>query len=384
MVEGPGATRNADKTQQLVGWRVETAVKKCQDLSELRGAVLNEAFCVGKEVFLCFDKDHSVLRLHFGMNGSLCVRTQSSKVDPWKAKDTTLSLYFVNDEEKVLVLESYGSTICETTYRVAASKRERMQHLDICGEDFLIDQVILAVKTRPDILVSDCLLDQTKVPGVGNIIKIEGLHMAGIHPKRLVSSLSDSEIKNLLENCRVYATEWYKNGRAPPKRVYNLTNCGSCKKPSVRMVKIGNDLRRVTFWCESCQPFSSSKIWTLNRPSEANKKVQVGTDRYPNNKSCCPQHGERPVVLRRVRKADSMNRLRLFYTCKHRGCPYFEWADGHLPLCRCKKKSLLLISKTERTGGRWFLACPKSRCGHFAWATTSQIIAFGPQLTPLR
>ena len=188
--------------------------------------------------------------------------------------------------------------------------------------------------------------------------------------------------------------EWYKNGRAPTKRVYNTTSCGSCMKPSIRMVKIGNDLRRVTFWCESCQPFSpltkiirltaTRSLTTSTNKNEINAEANNTGGPQSSISRCCPQHGEAATLLRRVRKTDSSNRQRLFYTCKRRGCPYFQWADGHLPKCRCKKKCLMLISKTERTGGRWFLACPNSVCGHFAWATTFQIIKFGPQLTPLR
>ena len=163
MVEGPGATRNADKAKKLVGWKVLNAVKKSDDVPALHGSVMNESFCVGKEVFLCFNNDMTY-RLHFGMNGSLCIRTKNSKVDPWKANDTTLSINFVNEEDgRVMILECYGSTLCETTFLVAKSKYERMHQLDICGNTFEIAQAIASVKTRPDSMISDVLLDQNKV-----------------------------------------------------------------------------------------------------------------------------------------------------------------------------------------------------------------------------
>ena len=49
MVEGPGATRNADKAKTVVGWKVLKAVKKSDDVPALHGSVLKESFCVGKE-----------------------------------------------------------------------------------------------------------------------------------------------------------------------------------------------------------------------------------------------------------------------------------------------------------------------------------------------
>jgi formamidopyrimidine-DNA glycosylase len=379
MVEGPGATRNAKKVQKVIGWKIEKAVRKSEEFSKLHGAILKEAFCVGKEVFLCFDD--VAIRLHFGMNGSLWIRDESAKVDPWKTKDITFVLHLVDeDSQRVFILETSGSTVSETTVRVARSKRERLHHLDVCGGSFQVDQVLLAVKTRHESMISDVLLDQGKVPGVGNIIKIEGLHEAGIHPRRLVSSLDDNELRNVVQSCRTYAMRWFQNGRAPTKQVYNATTCGTCHTSSIRMVKLGNDLRRVTFWCDKCQPFSPESSSQLNQPSTLS-----GWTTKEHRNIGCPQHGEAALLLRRVRKTSSIHRQRLFYTCKCRhGCQYFQWADGHLPSCRCGKKCCMLISKTERTGGRWFLACTQNACGHFAWATTAHIIAFGQQLTPLR
>jgi formamidopyrimidine-DNA glycosylase len=47
-------------------------------------------------------------------------------------------------------------------------------------------------------MIADVVLDQDKFPGVGNIIKIEGLHRAGVHPRRIVSTLSLDELCRLI------------------------------------------------------------------------------------------------------------------------------------------------------------------------------------------
>ena len=237
-------------------------------------------------------------------------------------------------------------------------------------------------------MVCDAILDQERFPGVGNIIKIEGLHKAGVHPRRLVETLSREELKRTILECRAYAMGWLSTRRAPAKQVYNRTKCGSCNVGRVRMVKMGKDLSRVTFWCEKCQPFAGMDVAKPRTRVLQNKtSINVTVPEVhapPVLTSCCPQHGSKTVVLRRVRKAASPNINRLFRTCKVQGCPYFSWADSHLPLCGCHIKTILRVSKTERTGGRWFLSCAaassrshKSQksngCAFFQWVTPGQM-----------
>ena len=115
MVEGPGATRNGRKLQIAVGKTLVTGAEStgvesdASSLSqrtqpdrvadELAGRTLEEAFTVGKELFLVFATtpwDSTIspvgLRLHFGMNGSLVARRvnssdlakKSSGAPPWR------------------------------------------------------------------------------------------------------------------------------------------------------------------------------------------------------------------------------------------------------------------------------------------------------------
>ena len=241
---------------------------------------------------------------------------------------------------------------------------------------------------------------------------------------------------------RTYALGWLTKGRAPTKKVYNKINCGSCTTGRVRMVKLGQDLSRVTFWCEHCQPYRSrsstndaasasglSGVSTLHKENSPNT-IEAGTQHQlplsvasvstslvsknqqlqrlprrsaPPSGPRCPQHGANRMVLRRVRKQQGPNLSRLFRICTVRGCPYFAWADAHLPNCKiCHRKTVLRISKTEKTGGSWFLSCsstssstrsntPKhqnkgtssSSCSFFQWATKVHIDPLANDLSPL-
>jgi formamidopyrimidine-DNA glycosylase len=428
MVEGPGATRNARKVQPCItSLVVELKAQSSPHLapSNYVGETLQEAFCVGKEVFLLFSSN-SAIRLHFGMNGSLCLSSSSSDFGNFvpynrhtyykkqaaslvvKLKRTDVQL----GKDSIYSVECFGTLVSQVSTAVARSKRDRLQSLDVCASDTIFEPVAVrdALKKRADAMICDAVLDQNKFPGVGNIIKIEGLHRARVHPKRLVQSLSDQELLNIFRHCRQYALEWLKRGRAPPKRIYNETNCQSCDSVGdVRMGKLGNDLSRVTFWCERCQPlsntppsheggatvaslFSSKKrslLHLTNHTSrdgrKALKQLKSETKAAPTPRYACPQHGTRSFCIRRVRHKEE-NRNRLFGTCKVSGCPYFAWVDTHFPTCpSCQKRAILRVSKTERSGGRWFFSCTAKFCksNMFAWATPQQLEPLGAFLTPL-
>ena len=240
-------------------------------------------------------------------------------------------------------------------------------------------------------MISDAILDQERFPGVGNIIKIEGLHRAKVHPKRLVSTLTPEELDDVIFNCRNFAMHWLSSGRAPAKAVYNQTICGTCSAPSVRMVKLGNDLSRTTFWCEFCQP-SNLKPGNKPRKCHGSTSVQAKPLDPQHSISCCPQHRSSPLMLKRVKKVNSTSRNRLFRICKVPACPYFVWADMHFPKCVCRQITILRVSKTERTGGRWFLSCRNAStkpgdgsrgCQFFSWAEDDHLRPFGRSLTPL-
>ena len=386
---------------------------------------------------------------------------KSHGVAPWKQnKNPTLRLHFANKNQTLkasactecIIVEAWETTV---TYPVsAASARNKLMNnssRDVCSSVFSAQDAFSSLREAgKNMNISDALLDQIIFPGVGNIIKIESLHRSKIDPRRAVSSLSDVELRRIVRHTRQFSMDWLKSGRAGTKLVYNQTVCGTCKGMSVKMQKIGgvgdvsknNDDRgihnakghafmsRVTFWCSICQPLVVDNTdLSLKRPStflgggncalnkENTSQNRIGassvtstclknnsTPTAPNHsrkvETCCPQHGSRSVKLCRVRNSNYQNTLRIFFTCKFKGCQYFVWADSHFPCCSCGKKTALRVSKTERSGGRWFLCCAlgdKSKkgnssdgqspgntgCGHFEWAKEIHLAPFASLLSPL-
>jgi len=389
MVEGPGATRNADKAKQAIGMWVKNCVCNSGAIpDDLVGRQLLECFSVGKEVFLIFGGPLA-LRLHFGMNGCLwCTKSTSA----YPRRPIGLEMHLESDNQSIIVIQTADATLNVVSATVARNKYARLHSLDVCNTDsdlyFDAQAVLHVMRTKcPKDMICDAVLNQEVCPGAGNIIKVEGLHLAKIHPQRLVCELSDAEISKIIQECRSYALSWYHTGRSNAiKRVYNQTVCQTCQSASVNMVKLGNDLKRVTFWCNVCQPGSATTL----------KSCVVQKLRPLHFDEACPTHGTNGLRLKRVRKGDSNNTLRLFRTCSLPKCPYFEWADRHFPQCHCRVISILRVSKTMNSGGKWFFSCHKSNdprtkniktkqqgCGYFEWASPQHLAPFGKCLTPL-
>lgn len=68
--------------------------------------------------------------------------------------------------------------------------------------DFSLKQFVERFKRRPNSSIKAALLDQSVIAGVGNIYADESLWGAKIHPKRLVKTLTKSELKKLYDEVR--------------------------------------------------------------------------------------------------------------------------------------------------------------------------------------
>jgi len=432
MVEGPGTTRNGVKASTVLKERVRRVATQQTGHEEWwkKDHCLSQVIKVGKELFLIFspcgaggsqdvavdcDADLAV-RLHFGMNGSLHVNHLDSKPRLHYRTNTyeepTLTIMF-----ETKILRTYDTTISVPIISAKAprAKFNRLSTHDVCSTTFNLQHVLDQLQSPAmqissnSTVISDVLLDQRILPGIGNIIKVEGLHQARIHPKRMLSSLDTCELSDVIMACQRYAMKWLHTGRAPWKLVYNQTICGTCKEPTVRICRIGGT-QRTTFWCGGrCQPLVPTDAEaTTEQRQDTVRTTAASTDLNNGNISMseklqvpnrhiihaeskphkvCPIHGPSSITLRRCRKIGN-NEQRIFYTCQAQGCNYFYWADTNFPNCKCGKRAVLRVSKTDKTGGRWFFFCAKrgvksAGCGYFCWAEKKYLDRYGRLLTPL-
>lgn len=437
MVEGPGCTRNGQKVRALLGKRVAGVAGSASSCvaGALRGCTLVDAITLGKQLWLIVTNAEgrvSGVRCHFGMNGSLHCNSQ-----PDHAGALTLFVRFHDGSE----LRLFQSTVAPADAQAALREVQDSCNRDICAAAFdeLATVAALSSARTSQMVVSDALLDQSVVPGVGNIIKNEALHEACVDPRILTGSLSAEKLLRLVRAARAFSASWCRNGRQPPCKIYNRAHCSDCGG-SVALCKLGSHgAPRPTFWCSArvsvgtcgkraaepnaAEPRAkkqrkSSELapptnalanpWTLaaappppapllHAPAAAaatapaapplvaasSLPVSVAQRRGPGR--VCSLHGPGRITLRRVRKA-GLTAGRLFLGCREKACSHFVWADTSFPSCACAQLAGLRISKQASSGGRWFFGCrgeAKQRCNFFQWAAPEVAQGFDGLLTPL-
>jgi formamidopyrimidine-DNA glycosylase len=127
-------------------------------------------------------------------------------------------------------------------------------------------RTILKTSKRPLKLF---LLDQTKVPGLGNIYASEALFLAKLNPKTRTDQISAKKVDLLFEKIREVLRDaiahisasgvnheradksYFKSGIGKSWRVYDRENkpCEVCKTPILRIKQGG----RSTYFCPRCQ-----------------------------------------------------------------------------------------------------------------------------------
>lgn len=261
MVEGPKVVMKVKRIYSLKGQVLQAMIvmptqSSSQPLtgpmSECIGMMVQEVWCLGKELFLNMtdpnDKNGKIIgiKLHFGMAGSerlintstlslgyhlqnLSIVAKSMLPKGSRKKWTTCLIF--NQQ----ALFTYDSTITTKTANYLEKAFQNL-HLDVMSYDkFNPDSVIQHIRAADQSRhIHEVIMDQNIFPGVGNVIKIEGLIDARIHPHSITSELNDERLKYLIKKLKDYARYWYDCGKGPGpvkanrKHVYGRSNCGIC------------------------------------------------------------------------------------------------------------------------------------------------------------
>ena len=187
----------------------------------------------------------TAVRCHFGMAGSLYCISGQPHAKP-NGKQLALLLRFDSSEE--LRVYDSSAVACD-----AQSARDvvRTSHIrDVCSRTFDAEAAVSAVAgANAAWMISDVLLDQSFLPGVGNIIKNEALHRAATDPRQQMHALDRTALTRIVHEVRAFSDAWCRAARQPPCMVYNRTLCEGCGSP-VSFCKLGDiGPARPTFWC---------------------------------------------------------------------------------------------------------------------------------------
>jgi endonuclease-8 len=113
----------------------------------------------------------------------------------------------------------------------------------------------LRVPERQAVTISEALLDQRALAGIGNIWRNETLFAERVDPFAPVAEVDDATLDRLIVTARRLLMQ--SSGMAPgraPTRVYRRTGrpCPRCGTP-IRSAPLSGDVPRTTYWCPDCQ-----------------------------------------------------------------------------------------------------------------------------------
>ena len=414
MIEGPGVALSAERLRRagVVGQVILAALGACFGPSEsltpacLAGLRVLDVVALGKELFLFLappeaGADHVCVRLHFGMSGSLYVNATHR----FGKQPTELALELRLSRDVVRV---YQSTVCRRCPDATRARIAALRNQDVCGpcwDEHVAAAAVLANATSAtgtrgkERLVVDALLDQSTLPGSGNIIKNEALFLARMNPFVACASLSMPQATALVRHVRNFSLIFKRcreSGKSLKKHcnVYNRRECGVCSR-EVRVCRLGNDLSRVTFWCRSCQPESAAcaKAAFVGGGDGASDAAQdVGGGLAVAGAGAGGGYGailtEEQRERIRINREEALKRRRLLGTGTDQagaktmpsGQGRKPGADGppllggvtrvSVPQCPQHRRPCHIkrVRKPGPTHGRLFFSCNVPSCAYFQWA----------------
>lgn len=178
--------------------------------------LVHDVDCQGKHLFIKMldqDKVPTILEVTFGLEGRFLVE---------KGKHSNIT-FAIGKSYKKTINTNDGSKVVETTEVVEQYLfYDDMRHFGnltfhtetsyenkckMIGLDWITADItyeywnkIMKIPKYQDKEVCRILMDQTKFSGIGNYLKSEILYLSGIKPDRLLSSLSENEMRYLFEN----------------------------------------------------------------------------------------------------------------------------------------------------------------------------------------
>ena len=243
------------RLQCLVGQTIDRVESSTKLKSSVHQAKIQRIVFVGKELFFILSDD-AALRLHFGMSGYERVLPLDKDVR------TTLPNHYTHSPSFIIYLENctayfFGTTL-SVKYKMDVDISLSRIHRDIMAETLDMEEVLSFLKSddRP---IYESIVDQAILPGVGNVIKCEGLHSTKIHPEAISQRIEHERLVKLVKNLQAFSWEWYRctlRGKDVTKRVYGRPHCENCRG-KVTLMRSG-DSDRITYFCDVCQAMDQS------------------------------------------------------------------------------------------------------------------------------
>ena len=241
MPEGPSIILMKESLQKFVGKKVIKADGNAKfEKDPLEGKTLLEIRTFGKQTYLVFDEIS--VRIHLLMFGSYSVDEQTK---PDQSLRLSLqfkmgSMYFYTCSVKLIETKDLEKIDWEA---------------DVLSDEWDPKKAEKKLKSNPEMMVCDALMNQDIFSGVGNIIKNEVLFRIGVQPESLLGKMPAKKIKELIAEARNYSFDFLKWKREFTLKKHWLAHTKStCPICGEKLIKkyTGKGKRR-SFYCEKDQ-----------------------------------------------------------------------------------------------------------------------------------
>jgi endonuclease-8 len=239
MPEGPSLIIAKEAASPFKGMTVTAAEGNAKiDMSLMEGKKLLDIKTWGKHLLLCFDG--FTIRIHFLLFGTYLINERKDAL-------LRLGLTFRNGElnfytANVKLLKGNVNDIYDWT-------------ADVMNDDWNATAAKEKLKTLPNKMVCDALLEQEIFSGVGNIIKNEVLYRIYMHPESLVGNLPDDKLDEMITEARNYSFDFLKwkqqNVLKKHWLAHSKKTCQRCNLPFHK--EYTGTKKRRSFFCTNCQ-----------------------------------------------------------------------------------------------------------------------------------
>ncbi len=234
--------------------------------ADLSGWTVAESASRGKHLLLRLTRDGEApltLHSHLRMEGAWRTYAPGAR---WTGRPAHLIRVVLKSARSVAV----GYHLHEVELLPTAEEGTLVDHLgpDLLGADWDAAEAVRRIAAHPAATISEALLDQRNLAGVGNLYKAETLFLRGLWPwtpvaevndltavvelaQKLVASNRGRWTQTTTGSLRRGETSYVYGRRAQPCR-----RCGTAIRKAMQMA--GPD-ERVTYWCPRCQPEPASE-----------------------------------------------------------------------------------------------------------------------------
>jgi endonuclease-8 len=222
-------------------------ISRANNQFTIPGRTIDRVDARGKHLLMWFSGD-LVLRTHMRMHGVWHLYQRGSR---WRRPQSHMRLVITTPEYEAV---AFNVPVAEL---IRGGELERSPAVRNLGPDILADEFHAAdaarrIATAPQVDISEALLDQHAVAGIGNIFKSEALYATGVDPFTLVADLSHEDIARVVEKAR----RLMRASVAGRRMVFSVYGRGgrSCRRCGATIARHKEgDHARVTYWCPRCQ-----------------------------------------------------------------------------------------------------------------------------------